>query len=111
MKKTNTERVNEMALFLEAIAADPVDETSRLVFADWLEERGDWRAEFLRLDRSLASKKGSGKLPKKKLERMARWDELWARLSPDWQAVFGRSFIENCERPRPSNGSFEGVTP
>lgn len=36
--------------FLAAIAANPANETLRLVFADWLEESGDWRSEFVRLD-------------------------------------------------------------
>ncbi len=40
--------------FLEAIAADPGDDARRLVYADWLEERGDPRAELVRLDASVA---------------------------------------------------------
>jgi uncharacterized protein (TIGR02996 family) len=36
--------------FLRAILAAPEDATSRLVYADWLEERGDPRAEVLRLN-------------------------------------------------------------
>jgi carbon storage regulator len=35
--------------FLRAIAAGPDDEATRLVYADWLEERGDPLGEFLRL--------------------------------------------------------------
>jgi uncharacterized protein (TIGR02996 family) len=35
--------------FLRAIQADPVDEANLLIYADWLEERSDGRAEFLRL--------------------------------------------------------------
>ncbi len=36
--------------FLQAILADPDDDTPRLGFADWLEENGDPpRAEFIRL--------------------------------------------------------------
>lgn len=35
--------------FLKAIAADPADETARLAYADWLADRGDPRAEFVRL--------------------------------------------------------------
>jgi uncharacterized protein (TIGR02996 family) len=34
--------------FLRAIQADPVDEANVLIYADWLEERGDPRADFLR---------------------------------------------------------------
>lgn len=37
-----------IAEFLAALAADPKDETTRLVFADWLDERGDPRAAWMR---------------------------------------------------------------
>lgn len=37
------------AAFLQAIVANPGDEDLRLVYMDWLEERGDPRAEFLRV--------------------------------------------------------------
>jgi uncharacterized protein (TIGR02996 family) len=40
--------------FLSAIRADPNDEATRLIYADYLEERGDVRGEFLRLDSRLA---------------------------------------------------------
>lgn len=35
---------------LDPVLADPDDDDARLVYADWLEERGDARAAFLRLD-------------------------------------------------------------
>ena len=35
--------------FLRAIADNAADDTARLVYADWLEERGDPRAAFLRI--------------------------------------------------------------
>jgi uncharacterized protein (TIGR02996 family) len=35
--------------FLDPIRADPTDEANLLIYADWLEERGDSRADFLRL--------------------------------------------------------------
>jgi uncharacterized protein (TIGR02996 family) len=35
--------------FIAAIVSGPDNTTVRLVYADWLEERGDQRAEFLRL--------------------------------------------------------------
>ena len=34
--------------FLRSIRADPVDEANLLIYADWLEERADPRADFLR---------------------------------------------------------------
>src|SRR4051794_37815108 len=36
--------------FLRDILKQPDDDTTRLVYADWLEEQGDPRAEFLRLE-------------------------------------------------------------
>src|SRR5436190_2015217 len=40
--------------FLDALLADPSDFETRLIFADWLEERGDPRGEFLRVQTELA---------------------------------------------------------
>src|SRR5579871_6860578 len=46
------------AAFLQAIAEDREANTTRLIFADWLEERGDApRAEFIRVQCELASAK------------------------------------------------------
>lgn len=42
------------AQFIEAILANPDDESLRLVYADWLEERGDPRGEFIRVQCALA---------------------------------------------------------
>lgn len=39
---------------LHAIQEDPADDTLRLVYADWLEEQGDPRCEFIRLQLQLA---------------------------------------------------------
>jgi uncharacterized protein (TIGR02996 family) len=68
--------------FLEAIFAGPDDETTRLVYADWLEERGDPRAEFMRLDcqvSAVASPAISGVL--------GRLKEIALTLGPDWVAL------------------------
>src|SRR5262249_10557614 len=40
--------MNDEAAFVAAIAAAPADEALKLVFADWLEERDDPRAGWLR---------------------------------------------------------------
>src|SRR5262249_34410504 len=45
--------------FREAIVADPTDDGPRLIYADWLEERGDRCGEFLRVQTALA------RMPKK----------------------------------------------
>ena len=36
--------------FIRAVQANPDDDAPRLVYADWLDERGDRRGEFLRLE-------------------------------------------------------------
>jgi uncharacterized protein (TIGR02996 family) len=41
--------MNEDETFIRAIQAAPRERLPRLVYADWLDERGDPRAEFLRL--------------------------------------------------------------
>jgi uncharacterized protein (TIGR02996 family) len=45
--------MNQEAAFLEALLGEPGDTGLRLVFADWLEERGDPRGELLRLTHAL----------------------------------------------------------
>jgi len=42
------------AAFVERVAADPEEDGPRLVFADWLDERGDPRGEFIRVQVALA---------------------------------------------------------
>ncbi len=42
--------MREEDAFIAALKADPSDEATRLVYADWLEERGDVRGELIRLE-------------------------------------------------------------
>jgi uncharacterized protein (TIGR02996 family) len=42
--------MSEEATFLAAIRATPMDDTLRLVYADWLDEQGRPEGAFLRLD-------------------------------------------------------------
>jgi uncharacterized protein (TIGR02996 family) len=85
--------MNDETAFLRAIAENPNDESYRLVFADWLEERGDRRAEFLRLECALRRMTG---WEDDYLDLQARWWELRAELDPTWLAVLGQYAIENC---------------
>ena len=41
--------MTEEAAFLTAVCERPDDDAPRLIFADWLEERGDPRGEFIRV--------------------------------------------------------------
>jgi uncharacterized protein (TIGR02996 family) len=42
-------KMNHDHAFLNSILANPSDRILRLVYADWLEERGDHRGEYLRI--------------------------------------------------------------
>ncbi len=45
----------EVIAFLREIKDNPEDDTPRLILADWLDDRGDPRGEFIRLDMQLAA--------------------------------------------------------
>jgi uncharacterized protein (TIGR02996 family) len=59
------------ASFLRAIREEPDDDAPRLIYADWLEERGDPRGEYLRLWCRV-------------LQDVRRLRELRSGIAPDW---------------------------
>ena len=63
--------------FIEAIQRDPEDDEARTVYADWLEQRGDPRGEWVRLEAL------QYKLPR-------RLTDLAAKLDPAWLATMAR---------------------
>jgi uncharacterized protein (TIGR02996 family) len=67
--------------FLRAILQNPDDDTPRLVYADWLEERDDPRGEFIRVQCRLA-RMGADDTFRPELE--ARERELLARHGEEW---------------------------
>jgi uncharacterized protein (TIGR02996 family) len=71
---------------LSQLVASPADDALRLVYADWLEERGDRRAAFLRAQVSGA------KPPRPSVKR--------ALKDPQWLAKVDRTDIENCGEPQ-----------
>jgi uncharacterized protein (TIGR02996 family) len=87
--------------FMKMLLADPADDTTRLVYADWLEEQGDAvsaaKSEFLRLTAQLATGTGTQRDWKKKEKRL---QELAAGLDTDWLAVVSRLRVENCHSKR-----------
>src|SRR4051812_36241893 len=70
--------------FLSAIRTQPTDTTSRLVYADWLDERDDPRGEYLRL---LCAATGWAKAAENRERIVARLQELRAEFDPEWLAV------------------------
>lgn len=88
--------------FLDEITANPDDDIPRLIYADWLEERGDPRGEFIRVQCELATLR---KTQKRYAELRARETELQTPNQQRWaegfpyslrKCVFRRGFIEEC---------------
>jgi uncharacterized protein (TIGR02996 family) len=73
--------------FLQAIAEDREENTTRLIFADWLEERGDTpRADFIRVQCELASAKLS---EDRRHALRVRERELLDAHRHEWSQAFG----------------------
>jgi uncharacterized protein (TIGR02996 family) len=85
--------MNDDSAFIRAIVARPDDDTVRLVYADWLEERGDPRGEFLRLEAALARSRDARQIS----AGQTRLQALRKEIAPDWLAQMSRSKIELCE--------------
>src|SRR5215470_19680433 len=75
--------------FLQALLDDPADDTTRLVLADWLDERGDPRGELLRLQTELARW-----VPD--LGRQAALQERERRLVAAWVASWPEPLRGRC---------------
>jgi uncharacterized protein (TIGR02996 family) len=71
--------------FITAIEQKPDDDTPRLIYADWLDERADPRGEYLRVEVRLA-KLPAGDPAAPDLRRRLRG--LRGRIDPDWLARF-----------------------
>jgi uncharacterized protein (TIGR02996 family) len=87
--------------FLARIAATPADDVARLVYADWLEERGDpmsaAKAEFLRQTCTLLPELTDA-------ERQAvegRLQKMAATFDTGWTAVVSKLKVENCAKNTP----------
>src|SRR5579859_229572 len=81
--------------FIEACLADPDDTALRLVYADWLEERGDLRGEFLRAAVALA---GLPAQDKRSVALVARLEQLRPAIDSGWLALFDRPSAEEAVR-------------
>ena len=82
--------MTDEAAFLAAIAERPGDPTPRLVYADWLDDRCDPRAELIRIEEEQRT------LPADADRYWAlkpRRDELRAGCSADWLAALGSGTV------------------
>ena len=75
--------MTEDEAFLAAIRENPRDDTTRLVYADWLDERGDPRGEWLRIHVQLKQFVADGRLyyPLANRQQRLEWD---AEIDPAW---------------------------
>ena len=79
--------------FLIALRNNPNDETTRLVYADWLDERNDPRGAFVRLEREYIA------LPpadKRRAELATQLRGLARTLDRAWLRIVSRPAVENC---------------
>src|SRR5580704_16967148 len=86
--------------FLQAILDDPADDTPRLIYADWLEERGDPRGEFIRVQCELATMhrydSGRNDLQARETALLRKHGKLWAEPIRRYVKRYGfrRGFVE-----------------
>lgn len=94
---SSTGHAEEERAFLSALIENVEDDTTRLVYADWLEENDDPnRAEFIRLqielapleevDRRIHTAKKAGTSPRHR-ELLKREEELLDLYSSDWRSA------------------------
>lgn len=91
--------------FLHAILASPDDDTPRLIYADWLDERGDPRGEFIRIQCLLAMMSAEDKrrsvLEQRERDLLARHQDRWLGgvrpLLSGW--TFRRGFLDTISVP------------
>src|SRR5262249_40272313 len=69
--------------FIQAIQQNPQDQSLLLVYADWLDERGDVRADYLRLVPQLAEQSARD-----------RFNTLSNQIDMIWRASIERSWIK-----------------
>ncbi len=88
--------------FLEAIIEEPDDDGLRLIYADWLEERGDPRGEFIRLEVELAR---GVEDEARRFAMTARRDALEQQFADAWLGSLG----PNLHRGQFRRGLLEDV--
>lgn len=87
------------AEFIEAVCADPASDGPRLVYADWLDDRGDPRGQFIRLHCALANAESDSALAIEIEARLAELNRYRARWEAPLKGLVGgmewsRGFVE-----------------
>jgi uncharacterized protein (TIGR02996 family) len=74
--------------FVRALCERPDDETTRLVYADWLDDRADPRAEYLRTEAAWVALQPSDEQYRPLYRRVS---QLAAQLDPEWFTAVSRT--------------------
>ena len=88
--------------FLRAVLADPADDAPRLIYADWLDEQGDPRGEFMRVQCRLAElppgHEAVGDLRRREQELLDSYEPAWRSALPPLlrNEFFVRGFVESA---------------
>lgn len=85
--------MSDETAFLAAIQSAPDDNTARLVYADWLDERDRAGGRYLRAECELAALAPSD--PRRDL-MLAVLREAGQGVDPNWLATVSRVPVENC---------------
>jgi uncharacterized protein (TIGR02996 family) len=88
--------VNQNEAFIADIVAHPEDPSVRLIYADWLEEHGDPRADYLRTQAELIRHRENPELRQQFQERLR---VLRPQLDSEWVARLDRTRVELCFVP------------
>jgi uncharacterized protein (TIGR02996 family) len=102
MKLTTRSRQTASAL-LEAVLAAPESDEPRLVYADFVQGRGDPRGEFIAVQCALAALPAKDKrrrtLAQREDERLRAHKKAWSAVAPAGKLTFVRGFAETWKLP------------
>lgn len=96
---------DESLCFLREIVAAPEDDVPRLIYADWLEERGDLFGSLIRIQCELARMEAEGsryvELRLEEWNLLHEYGEEWDGTLPKWVSSFERrrGFVERVALP------------
>lgn len=94
---------------LAAITRAPDDDAPRLIYADWLQQRGDPRGEWIAVQCALARAPGAPGLLARQTKLARQHEERWLAelgLLPG-EGMFSRGFVERVELPGVRAGALE----
>src|SRR5262245_50511584 len=101
--------MNTEEAFLADIRANPEDDASRLIYADWLEDHGDpVRAEFIRLQCQLARVSPASRTSSRVAALERREVQLWEEHRDEWAGPIEREHhvsVTMCRRGFPDSVS------